>query len=797
MKLLFSWLKEFVDPGLSPHEVAELLTMGGIEVEGVEEVRGDFKGVVVGEVLDVQAHPRVERLKICRVKLPGGEKRVVCGAPNVRAGIKVPLALEGAELPGGSVRRREIQGEASEGMICSEQELGLAPESSGIMILDDEAPVGADLEEYLDLRDWVLDLSPTPNRGDCLSVLGVAREVAALTEAPLKVPKVSLEEEAVPVEDFISVEILDPDLCPRYTARYLWDVKIGPSPLWMRLRLERSGIRAINNVVDVTNYVMLELGQPLHAFDYDRIRGGKIVVRRAREGELFVTLDGKERVLDGQMLLICDAEGPVAIGGVMGGLESEIEEGTTRVLLESAFFTPSSIRRTSRVLRLQTESAYRFERGVDPEGVSFASARAAALMAELAGGKVARGVLDVSPRPWKRPEVPLRLRWIGRFLGVKVTEDEVEGYLQRLAMEVQREGKGKWKVRPPSWRFDIQEEVDLAEEVGRLKGYDEVPEVPPRLLASPRRGEDWAFKELRRLMVGMGFYEVITYGFVSPRGLAALRLDEGDPRSRPLELLNPLSEDQSVMRTTLLPGLLEVVRWNLRRGAKDIRIFELRKVFIPLGKGELPDERRALGAVALGEFIPSWWKEKGKVADFFTMKGCLEEVFRGLHLPEAQFVPAEGISYLHPGQGAEVRLQGERVGVLGRLHPDVAEAFEIEDPLFFIELDLEPVLKMASPFRKFAPLPKHPAIYRDIAVLVDEGVSAGEVFQLVTSAEVEHLERVEIFDCYTGPPLPEGKKNLALRLFFRDPERTLTDEEADEAQRRILARLQEAGFTLR
>jgi len=791
MKIPFSWLREFVEIDLGPHEVGEILTMGGVEVEGVEEVGAQFKGVVVGRVLKVWPHPRAERLFLCEVELPQRVVKVVCGAPNVKEGLKVPMALPGTELPGGTVQRREIRGEPSEGMICSEQELGLAPESAGIMVLEPDAPLGMDLEEYLQMKDHLLDLSPTPNRGDCLSVLGVAREVAALTGVPLRLPQTELKEEETPVEDLISVEIHDPDLCSRYTARYLWDIKVGPSPLWMCLRLERSGVRAINNVVDITNYVMLELGQPLHAFDYDRLRGGRIVVRRAQEGERFVTLDGKERFLDAETLLICDAEGPVAIGGVMGGLDSEIEEDTRRVLLESAFFSPSSIRRTSRALRLQTESAYRFERGVDPELAPYASARAAHLMARYAGGKVARGLVDVYPRPLRPPEVEMRLQWVNAFLGLELSEEEVEEYLRRLGMQGRRKGKGRWVVVPPSYRFDIKEEVDLAEELGRLKGYQAVPEEPPRLLPLPREeGRRWALKALKDLMVGYGFYEVITYAFISPRSLEALGIS-----SEALCLLNPLSEEQSVMRTTLLPGLLETARWNLHHGNRDLRIFELRKVYLPR-EGDLPQEREVLAALAMGDFYPPWWREKGRPADFFLMKGCIEGLMARLHLPKADFVPTEGVPYLHPGQGAVVRLEGEEVGVVGRLHPEVAASFELAE-VFLFELQLEPLLERAKPYGRFSPLPKHPALYRDIALLVDEEVPAAEVYGLVARCGLPYIERVEIFDCYTGPPIPKGKKNLALRLFLRAPERTLTDEEADEVQRELINRLQEAGMTLR
>ncbi|RLA86142.1 MAG: phenylalanine--tRNA ligase subunit beta [Deltaproteobacteria bacterium] len=796
MRVSYLWLKELVETSLSPQELAELLTMGGLEVEGMEEVGGEFERVFIGEILQIRPHPRADRLSLCEVRVGGETLSIVCGATNIFEGAKVPVALHGAKLAKGvRIKRSKIRGEVSEGMLCSEEELGLGEDSTGIMILPDEAPPGEALEDYLPLKDYILEVSPTPNRGDCLSVLGVAREVAALGGGTLRVPSPEFPEEGPPAEEMVEVRIEAPELCPRYSARYLWDVKVGPSPLWMRLRLERAGIRAINNVVDITNYVMLELGQPLHAFDYDRIRGGKIVVRKASEGERFLTLDGKERVLDGETLLICDAEGPVAIAGVMGGLESEIEEETERVLLESAHFSPRGIRRTSQRLRLQTASSYRFERGVDPEGTILAASRAAALMRELASAKVSPGVVDAYPLPFKPRQIGMRPERVRSLLGLSLRDEEMMECLRRLGIEVREEG-GRWVAVPPSWRFDLEREVDMAEEVARVKGYGAIPEEAPLLRPqeTAHRGEERLKREVRQLMVSLGFYEVITYSFISPKSLEALRIPSGDHRASPLPLLNPLSEEQSVMRTSLLPGLLETARFNLSFKNEDVRIFEMRKVFFP--RDGLPEERDALAALAMGCWRPRWWKEEGEKVSFYHVKGCVEALCRRLRAEQVEFSPAEGIPYLHPFQGAVVKVEGEEVGCFGRLHPEVAEAFGLPGGVYILEMDL-PSLFGKGKVAVFSPLPRYPAVVRDLAVVVDEEVPAEEVRRLILSKEVPFLERVEVLDCYRGAPIPEGKKGLAFRLLYRSSSRTLTDEEVNRYHKVVADRLMAEGITLR
>jgi phenylalanyl-tRNA synthetase beta chain len=801
MRVSVAWLKEYVDCELAPSELADLLTMAGLEVEGVEEKEPELKGVVVGEIASIAPHPRADRLSLCRVKVGTKTCAIVCGARNMREGDKVAVALAGAELPGGvRIKKTEIRGEPSEGMICSEAELGLTASAEGVMILPLEAPAGALVADLLSLRDSILEISVTPNRGDCLSMIGIAREVAALTGARFHPPTPELQEGEGRVEEMVRVSVRDADLCPRYSARLITGVRIGPSPLWLRTRLEDAGVRSINNVVDVTNYVMLEYGQPLHAFDFDLLAGGEIVVKRAAEGERFVTLDGVERVLKRDTLMICDASRPVAIGGVMGGVNSEIREETSRVLLESAYFAPEGIRRTSTALGLQTESSYRFERGIDPEGVLVASARASALLAQLAGGEIAKGVIDCYPTPLPRPEIRLRVPKVSALLGISLGHEEVDGILKRLQMEVKEDQGEAWVISPPAFRGDITREIDLIEEIGRLKGYDHIPVQTPKMWVVPFRQERAREVEerVKAVLVGLGFYEVITFSFIAPESLQALRLLPGDPRLRPLALLNPLAEVQSVMRTTLLPGLLETARYNLNHKNRDLKIFELREIYRPRAGERLPEERRVLAGLAMGAVAEEGWNVARQEVDFYYAKGCVELILAEVRAPSPTFAHVEGIPYLHPRKGAIVRLEGEEIGVGGELHPEVAHAFELPEGVLVFELDLATVADRFSRDITFTPLPRFPSVVRDVAVTVDEGMSAGEIMQIIRGVNDTSIEAVEVFDRYQGDPIPGGRKGLAYRITYRSPDRTLTDEEVNEIHQGVLARLEQvSALTIR
>jgi len=704
----------------------------------------------------------------------------------------VALALVGTELPEGlKIKKAQIRGERSEGMMCSEAELGLSSNADVIMILPPDAPVGTPVADFFKVRDHILEITLTPNRGDCLSMIGVAREVAALTGARFHPPTPQLREGDDRIEDTVRVSVLDPDLCPRYSARFITGVQIGPSPFWLRTKLERAGVRSINNVVDVTNYVMLEYGQPLHAFDFDLLEGGEIVVKRAAEGETFVTLDEVERALDKDTLMICDAVRPVAIAGVMGGLNSEIRDNTSRVLLESAYFSPNGTRRTSKALSLQTESSYRFERGIDPEGVLDAALQATALIAQLAGGEVAQGTIDCYPTPIPRAEINLRLSKVIAVLGMTLEREEVHGILKRLHMEVKDNKGEEWVVSPPAYRGDITREIDLIEEIGRLTGYDRIPVQTPKMWVLPLRKNrlEKMEKRAKDALAGLGFSEVITYSFIPPQALEALRLPSKDPRLHPLALLNPLAEGQSVMRTTLLPGLLDTARYNLSYNNTDLKIFESREVYHTQKKEKLPQERRSLAGLAMGRVAGEGWNVPPQEMDFYYVKGCVEQLLAELRVPAPTFTHSEGISYLHPSNGAVVTVDGVAVGTVGELHPAVAEASELPPGVLVFEIDLPTLAERFWREVTFTPLPRFPSVDRDVAVVVDEGTSAEELREIIQGVDNTCIEMVEVFDCYRGDPIPSGRKGLAFRIRYRSGERTLTDEEVNDFHQEVLKQL--------
>jgi phenylalanyl-tRNA synthetase beta chain len=792
MRVSFNWLQEYVDCDLAPAELADLLTMAGLEVEAIEEVGSELQGVVVARVESIAPHPQADRISLCRVVAGEGTYPIVCGARNMKEGDKVALALVGSELPGGiKIKKAQIRGERSEGMMCSEAELGLSSYADGIMILPPETPVGAPVADVLDVRDHILEVALTPNRGDCLSMIGVAREVAALTGGRFHPPTPQLREGGSRIEDTVRVSVLDPDLCPRYSVRFITGVQIGPSPYWLRTRLERAGVRSINNVVDVTNYVMLEYGQPLHAFDFDLLEGGEIVVKRATDGETFVTLDEMERVLDKDTLMICDATRPVAIAGVMGGLNSEIRDNTSRVLLESAYFSPTGTRRTSKTLGLQTESSYRFERGIDPEGVLDASLQATALIAQLAGGEVAEGTIDCYPHPITRAEIRLRLPKVFTVLGMSLEQEEVHGILRRLQMEVKDNKGEEWVILPPPYRGDITREIDLIEEIGRLTGYDRIPVQTPKMWILPLRKDrqEEVEKQAKSVLVGLGFSEVITYSFISPQSLEALRLPPDDPKLHPLAILNPLAEGQSVMRTTLLPGLLETAKYNLSHKNMDLKIFESREVYNPRQKEKLPQERRSLAGLAMGSGVEEGWNVQPQEVNFYFVKGCIEQLLAEMRSPAPHFTASTGTPYLHPSKGAVVTVEGIEVGATGELHPEVAEAWGLPAGVFIFELDLPVLAERCTRGVTFTPLPRFPSVDRDVAVVVDEAMSAEEITKIITGVDNTYIESVAVFDCYRGDPIPPGHKGLAFRIRYRSPERTLTDEEVNAFHQEVLDRL--------
>lgn len=800
MKIPYRWLREYVDTELGPTEAAERLIHAGLEVAAVTPLRpAELHGVVVAEIEAVErelGESRGHRLLLCRVSTGRERFYVVSGAPNTVPGLRVAFAPPGARLPGGRrIEVARIRGVESQGMLCSERELGLGEAHEvGLFCLDPGAPLGSDLVEYLGLDDHVLEVEVTPNRPDCLSVVGVARELSALTGAPFRPPTPVVKESDEPVEALARVRVEAPDLCHRFTARVISGVQVRPSPVWLAMRLRSVGLRPICNVVDVTNYVMWELGQPLHAFDHACVRQGTVVVRRARPEERLTTLDGQERVLDDSMLVIADVERAIGVAGVMGGANSEVTPATTRVLLEAAWFLPGSVRRTARALGLLTDAAYRFERTADIEGLPEASDRAAQLIAEVAGGVVARGMLDVYPHPRARPRVRLRMSRVARVLGTAPPRAEAAQILASLGLGVRAQGD-EFEVEVPGFRRDLTQEDDLVEEVIRVWGYHRIPSArrpgsvePVRLPATLRQEE-----AVRRALVGAGLHEVITYSFSDPAYDEAFRSPGSPP---PLTLRNPLSRDASRLRYNPLEGVVGVVATNLRKQQTQVRVFELTKVFEP-GPG-LPREHRWLALALAGpRLAPVWWARttpegRPELVDVYDAKGLAEHVLDALGVPgpEARPLLAGGVKGFEPDCHGALVTGGVTVAEFGEVAAAVRRLFDVDVPVFAAVIPLDELLRLTPWPVRYRPLPRYPAVQRDLAFLVG-------AFRAVTAAEIEAVIRAEagpllrqltLFDVFT---FEDGGRSLAWRLTLQAEDRTLTDEEANEIQERVARRVTE------
>jgi phenylalanyl-tRNA synthetase beta chain len=783
MLVSLKWLRSFVSCDAPPEEIAHRLTMAGLEVEATEPYHFGLERVVVGRIKSIKRHPEAEHLQVCKVQGPGGTYAVVCGASNVDKGLIVPFALEGAHLADGSeVHSTDIHGVLSQGVLCSEQELGLGEDASGVMVLDSNLAPGTPLSEVLELDDIVLDIGITPNRGDCLSVVGVAREVAALFGVDWSPPPISLNEIGPPVETLSSVTIEDPDLCPRYAARVVQNIVIRSSPLWLRQRLEAQGVRAINNIVDITNFVMMELGQPLHAFDYHRLDGHCIVVRRARPNETFVTLDGQSHQLQKDMLLICDASRGVALAGVMGGLNTEITPQTNTVLIESAYFQPTGTRRTAKTLGLSTESSYRFERGIDPEGVIIALDRAAQLMVELGDGELAKGCLDEYPFPIKRESIQLRVSKTNRFLGMNLSSEEIRQLLESIQLDVRTAKEDLLVVDAPLFRSDLTREVDLMEEVARLAGYDRIPVASPMArLASAKPAEDQVVRQqTKQTLASLGFCEIVSYSFINPGAVELMQLEDIDHRRQLLPLRNPLSEDQAVMRTTLVPGMLETAAGNQRQNNFDLRLFELSKVFFPKKNQELPEERFNLCGLLSGQRRAAAWNEPTLTVDFFDIKGAMEALLFSLGISEIRWSAKDSAPYLSPDAAARIYVSDTYLGDLGEVQAKVMQAFDLSGPIFLFDIDFDLLLEKTVSLKRFRSLPRFPAVNRDLAIIVSTSVAAQDLLDYLEKNRPEYAESITLFDQYRGEQVGADKKSLAFRVTYRSVDRSLTDMEVNE-----------------
>jgi len=802
MRVSLNWLKDYVNIPLSVDDLAELLTMSGLEVEAKEPLGRSLEEVVAARILSVVPHPQANTLWLCDVEAGQGAVQVVCGAPNLRVGMMAPMALPGTKLPGGlEVKESRIRGEASVGMLLAEDEMGLTEDHTGLMVLPESLSPGTPVAGALSLEDWALEISLTPNRPDCACVIGIAREIAALTRGKLRKPDIRFRESDRRIETLTSVTLEDSEGCPRYAAGMVCGFELKPSPFWIRYRLHVSGIRGISNVVDVTNYVLLEMGQPLHAFDYDRLKENRIVVRKAGEGEVFTTLDGKTHTMSKDNLLICDGQRPVALAGVMGGLNSEIFSESKNVLIESAFFDPITIRRSSKRLGLSTEASYRFERGVDIDGAVPALRRAMRLISELAGGEVIQGIIDNYPTPRSPREIDLRVDKTNRFLGTELSRDTVAGYLQALDMDVQPSGENVLQVKPPTFRVDITRDWDLMEEVARLEGYDHIPVTIPPIRPSDEKEspEMTTGDRVREIMAGLGFSEVISFSFIAPDSADFLGAERESPLRSFVTLLNPLTVDQSVMRTSLIPGLVAAVKTNLSYGEKDLKLFEWGRVFVRKGTDELPQERLVLSGLAMGLANPKEWYRGERAVDFYDVKGAAETLLKALGLRDLLFERGETPPWYLKEAASVIRLQDQRLGTVGRLSPEVLKRFDVDAPsLYAFEIDATVLLEKVTEDRTFDPLAKFPAVYRDLSIVAKRTLESARIQEIILREGKGLVESVTLFDLFEGGKIDPSEKALAFRICYRSKETTLDGKDINKLHESIMERIRkDTGAGLR
>ncbi|MGD9143729.1 MAG: phenylalanine--tRNA ligase subunit beta [Dehalococcoidia bacterium] len=802
MIIPLNWLKDYVDINLPVDELAKKLTLAGFEAEEVEDIGGGWDNVIVGQITAVNAHPNADRLRLATVDLGGEEETVVCGAPNLKTGDRIAFARVGARLINpynGDVeelKTAKIRGVASSGMICSEKELGISDNHEGILVLAETAAVGIPLSDYM--GDTILDLDVTANRPDCLSVVGIAREVAAITGEKLHIPEIEYLETETLIEDKINIEIIDPDLCPRYTATLITGVTIKDSPAWLQERLIACGQRPINNVVDITNYVMMEYGQPLHSFDYDTIANKKIFVRRADEGEDFTTLDGVDRKLTNNMLVIGDGERTVAIAGVMGGLNTEVTEATTNILLEAASFNAASNHYTSNYLGLSSEASMRFGRGISAGMTIPALRHATKLIAELGDGEITGGIMDIYPGEEKPITVSVTAAKTSRWLGIEVTVKQILDALNALGFTCTSKGD-KVNATVPYWRSDIKQDVDLIEEVARIIGYDKIPTTlfkDPIPSHTPDKAVD-IIREIRRDLTGMGFYEIMTYTLTSLEMMRRISGDQQPPEPMPPHIANPMSAEQEYLRGSLRPHLLGTLAANRKHEDGSIRLFELGKIFVAEERG-LPAEPEVLGGIMNGARVENTWFGGDGAFDFYDVKGVIEGLFHRLGI--AVSFERSNDHGLHPSRQAAIVVKDNgmtvKLGVIGELHPKVADAFEIAGTTCLFEVNINPLLAFATGEKPYSPVPRFPSTYRDLAVVVDAGVSHQSILDIIGNFSL--VSEVKLFDVYAGKQVEAGKKSLAYRLVYQSPTHTLTDEEVNKVQAQILKRLTgELGATLR
>lgn len=785
------WLKEYVDLDVDTKELADELTLSGSHVESIISLDRKIKNIVVGKILTIKKHPNADKLLLLNIDVGTEKLQIVTGATNIKEGDYVPVALVGAVLPGNiKIKKSKLRGIDSYGMLCSFEELGFddsvipKEQRDGILILDKEYPLGKDISEVLELYGEVIEFEVTPNRPDCLSIIGMAREASATFNRKLNYPEIEIEKEVENINNYIeSIEILDKDLCSRYYSRVIKDVKIEPSPLWLQLRLMEAGVRPINNIVDVTNYVMLELGEPLHAFDVDKIEDKKIYIRAAEKNEKIVTIDNVERKLDSSNLVIADGKKPIAIAGVMGGLDSEVTEETETILIEAANFNKKSVRLTSKKLGLRTEASARFEKGIDLNLTEIACNRACQLIEKIGAGKVVEGYIDVYEKEEEEILINLKPEKVNKVLGVEITKENMINTLKNLEFKV-GEKENQLNVIVPSFRLDIKEEVDLIEEIGRIYGFHNIENKP--FVGLLTRGERPFNKIIenkgKNILIGLGLNEIMTYSFISPKAYDKVKLPVDDSRREYIKILNPLGEDYSSMRTTLMPNMMKVLSRNYNYGVENAYGFEIGSIFLPkeLPLKELPMEKSVL---CIGMY--------GDKADYYVVKEIIDILLEELGILKVKYLREEKNPTFHPGRTANIVIEDKIIGIVGEIHPDVSENYSIKERVYIAELDFDAIVEYSNLDKKYKALPKYPAIVRDIAIVLDKDIMAQEIEETILNQGKGLIDEIKLFDIYEGEQVPEGMKSVAYSIVYRSYERTLKDEEINELHLNIIKELEE------
>lgn len=793
MNLPMSWLNDYMDIDVTPKEYSDRMTMSGSKVEGFENMGENVQNVVAGKVLTCEDHPDSDHLHVCTVDAGTGEVlQIVCGAPNVKAGIIVPTALVGATLPDGKIKKGKLRGVESFGMLCSHDELGITEDmlgyepEYGILILPDDTPVGKDIRDIFGMNETVVEFEITSNRPDCFSIIGLARETAATFDKKFTIPEVKFTEGGENIADTISVDVLDKDKCQRYCARMVKNVKIGPSPSWMQERLRACGVRPINNIVDITNYVLLEYGQPMHAFDLRDLEDNKIIVRRAENGEVIKTLDEQDRTLTNDDLVIADGKKAVAIAGVMGGFNSEVKDGTTTVIFESATFEASSVRLTAQRVGLRTEASSRYEKGLDYNNTVPAVERACQLVEELGCGENTSGMIDVMGNVTDMKTLPFRPEKINAFLGTNISTEQMVKYFDALDIKTDLD---KMTVTPPSFRPDLEGEADIAEEVARFCGYDKIPVtlLSGEATCGKKTDRQAAQDDINKILTALGMYEIYTYTFTSPSVFDKLSVPADSKLRNVVKISNPLGEDTSIMRTTTIASMLDILSRNYNYRNAAARLFEIGKIFTPTEEGKLPDEPLK---ITIGIY--------GDKADFYDIKGICEEMFRSLNVQNVKYEAVTDNPTFHPGRCAKISASGKTLGIIGEIHPAVGRKYGIETPVYIGELDFENVFLNIGTDVKFKELPKYPAVTRDIAMLVDKTVPVADIEEVVKKASGKLLESINLFDVYEGEQIPEGKKSVAYSAVYRALDRSLTGDEVQKVFDKVLKNLEnQLGAQLR